>query len=228
MTIMAPDFGADPIYVAVIQFCRLLFVNSAFPGLIQFIERRKLYPAHRSAPLSEPVGGRNDISLPPAPLALTAPLAICGGLLFKHFSVPSGAILGSAVFVAAENVRYGRIAMPRNAKYVVQLGIGCYVGVQMVRDSLYIISSVIVPVMILIVLSLIYSYLCSLLIYRCSSFDFKTCMLMCSPGGLNEMSIIADDMGADAPKVAVMHSIRILSIVAFSYNLIGILEYFLS
>lgn len=222
MTIMAPDFGADPVYVAVIQFCRLFFVNAAFPTLITFIAQKKLYPG----PVREIVSAvQNDNGMQNcAPLPLTAVLAVAGGCLFKYLKIPSGAILGSAVFVAFQNIKYDRIYMPSPMKYIVQLGIGCYVGVQMNRESLYIIQTITVPVAILITSGIIYTYLCSLLIYRISKFDFATCMLMCSPGGLNEMSIIADEMGIDAPKIAVMHSIRLICIVAFFYKLIGVVE----
>jgi membrane AbrB-like protein len=227
MTIMAPDFGADPLYVAVIQFCRLLFVNTVFPSLILFIDRRKLYPGpprdfRITTESNAPSAGEHI-----APLWLTALLALCGGLLFRHLGIPAGAVLGSVVFVALTNLRYDAAVLPAGFKYGVQAGIGCYVGVQMTRQSLLILQDAALPVLLLIVTSLIYTYLCALLLYRVSAFDFTTCMLMCSPGGLNEMSIIADDLGADAPKVAVMHSIRILSIVAFFYHIIPVLEFIL-
>ncbi len=227
MTIMSADFGADPIYVAVIQFCRLLFVNATFPSLIHFINEKKLYPGPARAVMTAPL----DSSAPDkesSPLLLTIPAAAAGGVLFKTLGVPSGAILGAAVFTALLNLRYERIYMPQIMKYAVQLGIGCYVGVQMVRDSLYIIREAALPVLVLLLASLIYTYLCALLIYRVSRFDFAACMLMCSPGGLNEMSIIADEMGTDAPKVAVMHSIRIICIVAFFYRIIPLLEMILN
>jgi len=223
MTIMSPDFGADPIYVAVIQFCRLLFVNTTFPALIKFVDRRKLYPGEARQPIPRQVYTKADEHS--APLWSTAIFTLCGGCLFRILGIPSGAILGSALFVALQNVKYERIAMPPQVSWVAQAGIGCYIGVQMVRESLRIIANAAFPVLVLLVASLIYTYLCAMLLYRISRFDFTTCMLMCSPGGLNEMSIIADEMGADAPKVAVMHSVRILCIVAFFYNLIDIIEF---
>jgi len=224
MTIMAPDFGADPLYVAVIQFCPLLFVNTVFPGLILFIGRRKLYPGpvREIQSMRESALAAGDGRI--APLGLTALLAVCGGLLFRRLGVPAGAVLGAVVGVALTNVRYDAAYIPSPVKYGAQIGIGCYVGVQMTRQSLVILQEAALPVLILILASLIYTYLCAMLLYRFTSFDFTTCMLMCSPGGLNEMYIVADDLGADAPKVAVMHSIRILCIVAFFYHIIPVLE----
>jgi len=143
-------------------------------------------------------------------------------LFFKTLDIPSGAILGAAVFVALQNIKYDKIYMPSKMKYCVQLGIGCYIGVQISPESLHIIMQIIIPVLILILASIIYTYICALMIYKFSSFDFTTCMLMCAPGGLNEMSIIAEEVGADAPKVAVMHSIRLICIVAFFYRLIDL------
>ena len=222
MTLMSPDFGADPVYVAVIQFSRLLFVNMTFPPLIKFIDRKKLYPGP-VRPIIPPEK-RHNTEGTAGPLWLTALLALCGGLSFKLMGIPSGAILGSAFFVALQTIKYDRISIPSRTSMVVQLGIGCYIGVQMVRESLHIIATAAMPVAVLFIVCLIYTYICSLVVYRIAHFDFTTCMLMCSPGGLNEMSIIADEIGADAPKVAVMHSVRLLCIVGFFYNLIGIIE----
>ena len=222
MTIMSSDFGANSVYVAVIQFSRLLFVNMTFPPLIKFVDRCKLYPGQIRVPVPRVKHEKADEHS--APLWSTAICALCGGCLFRALDIPSGAILGSALFVALQNVKYERIAMPGYVSQIAQTGIGCYIGVQMVRESLHIIINAAMPVAVLLIASLIYTYLCALLLYRISRFDFTTCMLMCSPGGLNEMSIIADEMGADAPKVAVMHSVRLLCIVAFFYHLIDIIE----
>jgi membrane AbrB-like protein len=227
MAIMAPDFGADPVYVAVIQLCRLLFINSVFPVLIQFVVRHKLYPG-AERPVAVRKTDVQSAGLTAAPFPLTAVLALTGGMLFKYLGVPAGAILGAAFFVALENVKYEKIALPGPFKYAVQLGIGCYVGVQMTRSSLLILRAVIPPVLLLLLASLVYTYLCALLICSVSHMDFATSMLMCAPGGLSEMAIIADEMGADTPKVAVMHSIRLICIVAFFNRIIPVLEWILS
>lgn len=43
-------------------------------------------------------------------------------------------------------------------------------------------------------------------------------MLMCTPGGCQEMSLMADDLNCDAPKIVIIHTIRIFCVITFFPN----------
>jgi uncharacterized membrane protein AbrB (regulator of aidB expression) len=78
-----------------------------------------------------------------------------------------------------------------------------------------------------VLVSLVFSYLLSLAIYRISDMDFITCLLVSTPGGVTEMSFIADDFGANVPKVLVLHTLRIFVVIGFFPKILEILSHFL-
>ena len=53
-----------------------------------------------------------------------------------------------------------------------------------------------------------------MLIARLTDMDLVTALFSCAPGGLTDMTLIAADLGADGVKVAGMHMIRLVSVIA--------------
>ncbi len=57
--------------------------------------------------------------------------------------------------------------------------------------------------------------------------DFVTCLLVSTPGGVTEMSFIADDFGANVPKVLALYTLRIFVVIGFFPKMLDILSHFL-
>ncbi|MDX1539921.1 MAG: AbrB family transcriptional regulator, partial [Geminicoccaceae bacterium] len=64
------------------------------------------------------------------------------------------------------------------------------------------------PVYVAVVGAVIFAY-----IRRFSDFDLKTTFFAAAPGGLSEMIALSDQMGADVPKVSLIHATRLMFIV---------------
>jgi len=56
--------------------------------------------------------------------------------------------------------------------------------------------------------------LLSWILYKITDWNYITCLLVSSPGGLTQMSLIADEVGADPLMVSVLHTVRLISVLA--------------
>ena len=51
--------------------------------------------------------------------------------------------------------------------------------------------------------------------------DIITALFASAPGGVTDMALIAEDMGADSTKIAGMHSLRLITVIILFPSLIG-------
>ena len=65
------------------------------------------------------------------------------------------------------------------------------------------------------------------MVHRFTKLDFGISLLGCAPAGVQEMSLLADDLGVDSTKVAIMHTFRLSSVIAFFPMLLGAISHLL-
>ena len=65
------------------------------------------------------------------------------------------------------------------------------------------------------------------LIQRWTSMDMITALFASAPGGVTDMALIAEDMGADSVKVTGMHTVRLIGVISLYPALISVLLRFL-
>jgi membrane AbrB-like protein len=138
------------------------------------------------------------------------------GLLFMVLKIPNGlrigALLGSALLSIALHLAY----MPPQTKFLVQVIAGALIGSSMERSDLKRLPQVIKPTLIMLISFLALNIAAGLLIHRVSPLDWATAFMGLIPGGVTEAPIVAADMGADVPKVALMQLVRyMLGIAVF-------------
>lgn len=146
---------------------------------------------------------------------LTLFVAVLGGLIGLRLRIPAGALIGSIVASAIFNIISSKGYIPYNFRLVAQMVVGGYIGLSFSRNSLFQIKSSIVPLIIMVVGMFTFSILMGLFLHKVAGIDLASAMLGTAPGGVTEMSILADSYGADVSIVASMHLIRIISIVIF-------------
>ncbi|MDP3386568.1 MAG: AbrB family transcriptional regulator [Eubacteriales bacterium] len=145
----------------------------------------------------------------------TLVVAVLGGLIGLRLRIPAGALIGSIVASAIYNIMSSKGYIPYNFRLVAQMVVGGYIGLSFSRNSLSQVKSSLVPLIIMVVGMFAFSLLLGLFLYKVAGIDLATAMLGTAPGGIAEMSIIADSYGANVSIVASMHLIRIVSIVIF-------------
>lgn len=219
LAILAPDFGADPRQVALIQLFRFVFVLTLFPPLV-----KRWYPHGAGTPgeAPAPAGAEGTPETPPPPkgrgealgeagLALGA--AAAGGFLFRWLGVPAGAVIGSICATLLVNVLVRSLSLPRAARFIVQVCCGCFVGCQITREALASIGTLLLPMGLVVVEVLCMAFITSWLIGKLTKLDRPTALFSCIPGGIAEMSLLSEELGLDTPKIVAAHTCRIITVI---------------
>lgn len=149
-------------------------------------------------------------------LALTLLIGSALGFLFNKLKVPGGFMVGAIVGVAALNISFGTVYLPKDTKVFVQIIAGAFIGCTMERSDVKRLPKIIKPTLIMILGLIILNVIVGILIHLLSPIDLLTSFMCAVPGGISDTPIIAAAMGADGPKVAVMQIVRqVLGIAVF-------------
>lgn len=149
------------------------------------------------------------VSIPlPAMFVLTLAVGVCCGLLFKKIKVPAGYMVGAFVGVAALGCLFQAAWVPSDTRVLVQIIAGAFVGCSVERSDLARLKRIWAPAAVMLAACLILMLAAGACIYFASPLDLKTALMCAVPGGINDTPVVAADMGADAPAVAVLQLVR--------------------
>lgn len=225
MTLASMEFDSEPSIVALIQTVRIVFTICMLPSMIKLIERHtKSHPNPSPASKAEeqaPVPSKKKKSLDE--IALTLVIALIFGRLGKLAGIPAGAITCSMIGAAAFNLLTDHAYMPLRLRQFIQFFagalIGCTVGREQVIQMLHIWKVVLIAIIGYTLLDLVAAWV----IHRHTEMDIITALFSSAPGGLTDMALIAEDMGADSIKIAGMHTLRLIGVVILYPTIIGLL-----
>lgn len=159
---------------------------------------------------ADPVGGR----LRPALVLLGTLLAgASGGALLWALQVPGGVLVGAILAVGALSLLGVPVARHPRSKQGAQLLVGTGIGATLQPDSFSLLMTMAVPIAASIVALIAAGLLCGMLLARTTQLDFATALAATAPGGMVEMVLVSDEVGADGSIVAGMHLLRILAVL---------------
>jgi hypothetical protein len=229
MALIAGELGADMVQVTLLHLVRLLAIYALLP--ILFTRLRRYQTEHNICPAQTDPAAPTDQGTPVPDhhpgrtrllnLLLTAVAAAAGGILLWQLGVNAGAMIGAMCAVAAVNLISGRAVRPDGLRLAVQILAGAFVGQNLNRASLGLMSALFLPVLVMIVSVGVFMLVLSLCLIWLSRLDRSTCILISAPGGLQEVSLMAIDLHADAPKVMVMQTTRLMVVIAFFPTLLA-------
>jgi len=148
-------------------------------------------------------------------IIITCFVAAAGGLAGYKLGLPAGTFMGAMTAVAAYNIITGNAVIPSQLKILAQIILGGIIGTGLSMTVLRGFRELIIPVAIFVSLLFVFSLFSALVLTKFTDLDLVTALFSCSPGGLTEMTIIADSYKAHVPTVAIIHLSRILSVVIF-------------
>ena len=160
-------------------------------------------------------------------ILLTACTAVLGGCAGLKLRLPAGALIGAMASTAAMNLLFQAAYMPTEVKFFTQVATGVYIGAKISRSNLGDLRSILRPALVLLAIMLSFAAAMGTLIYSISSLSVPTALFAMAPGGITDMALIAEEMGADSVKVAGMHIVRLIGIVALYPLIIQALMLFL-
>lgn len=157
-------------------------------------------------------------------VTLTLCAAYAVGRVFKRLRIPGAMMLGGMIGAAALNVLTGKAAAPYLFRFFSQAIAGGFLGAYVDRKRLRQLPGLLLPLGVIMLGLFISDFVIGVLVCKCSPIDTLTAFCAGIAGGINDVPMIAADMGADAGKVAVLQFVRLLTGILLIPALIKILD----
>lgn len=146
-------------------------------------------------------------------LAITLIIGLIGGLTALKLKVPAGAMVGAMLLVAIFNVMTGRAYLPQDVRIVTQIAAGAFIGAGIKRKDVLDLKNMIKPAVLMVTSMIILDLFMGYIMYKMTGIDLITSLFACAPGGIVDMSLISNDLGADSSKVAILQLVRLMSVM---------------
>ena len=217
MAIFALSANYDVATITVLQVARLIMALVSIPWIVR---RWSAHLRRRGGvDFSQPaLGGLAETGvMSRGGIAVTALFSFVGGLFLNRLGVPAGmmlgALAGSAVCVLAFDKIY---PFPQGLLSLAQIGIGITISRQFGPEQIAYLTNLrfLVSMLAINVLYIAATLLLAWIVQRMTHWDPLTCLLSASVGGLSQMVIVAEEMGADSLTVGMLHLARYLAIIS--------------
>ncbi len=224
MGLLAEDLGANPAYVTILQLVRVLTIYFFMPTIIGKIFARQMEAnkgnVRKPEPKKEDLSWKEKITR----FLHTVAVGSVGGAILYFLNVSSGAMIGSMIAVAAYNVITGRAYCPKSVRNVTQVGSGCFLGLKIDMESIMGLTALVLPAGIMLAGVIAFAFITAFVINRLTKLDFAVALMASTPGGVQEISLLSEELGTDTPKVAVMQTSRLMFVISFFPTLIELLS----
>ena len=217
MALIAADLGANTAQVALLQQFRLIVIISTMPPLYRFLINR-ISAKKQQAASDMPQEALAEVGkgAPHKGIKYLLPLFVCaaaGGLFFDYLHVAAGCMIGSMLFSSAFCVWRGQVYFPVVLRVALQVVAGAFIGIRLDRVSFLALGDLVVPMVVMCIGLYVFALLIAYVIHKVTKLDLATCMLASTPGGLQEMSLLSEDLGADTPKIAILQTARLMCVI---------------
>lgn len=137
-------------------------------------------------------------------------VAIIVGYFFQQIKIPGGMMVGGILAVSLLNITTGMAYMPYSSRLVAQIIAGAFIGVGLEKGDLLRLKYIFKPTVTLLTSLLILNVVSGFLIHYTSQIDLVTSLMCAVPGGISDIPIISEDMGADSSKVVILQFLRLV------------------
>ncbi|MGI6004402.1 MAG: AbrB family transcriptional regulator [Christensenellales bacterium] len=233
MALISEDLGANTSYVGILQMYRILVVFIFMPPLFQKIFSR----INRRPVQVQAVGFVEESAQNEAPQSEEVPksrgrllwlllAAAAGGILFRLLGVAAGALTGAMVAAAAYSILCGKVPFPSKLQFFIQVFAGAFIGIGIDRARVATLPQLLIPMLVMFVGIFVFTFATAFLMRKIFKLDLAVCLLSSTPGGVQEMALLSEDLHADTPKVAVMHTARLMCVILLFPTMLGVIAAF--
>ena len=162
-------------------------------------------------------------SKPDGPLPVGAPAlagGLAGGLLLVLLQVPAGGIVGAVAGSALSSGVRGFTPPPRAVRGVGMMLLGCAAGARLEPATLVALLHLAAPILLAVAVLLLLDVVLAALLTRRYGVDPVTALLACAPGGVAEMTMMAQDADARIEIVVAVHVVRVATVVLVALPLL--------
>ena len=210
VSMMCDDVGASASIVTIMQMCRIIFVIGTFPSMLSYISRK--YDPHEAS--AEAIATKKVSTPITNETYKTLGLALVAGFIGWKSGLPAGTMSCAMLATATYNVYTDKATLPANKRKFVQLCAGLTIGTGITMSDIVNLKYVFIPTIIMLTGFVTLNIGLSILISKTKKVDLTTALFATSPAGVSDMALIAMDVGGDAPKIASMQLVRMLSAVS--------------
>lgn len=143
-------------------------------------------------------------------LLLTIGVGIIGSIVMEKLRVPAGAMIGALISTALFNIFFGRAYSPALIKLLVQGVAGGLIGQRISMKDIREIKDIIKPSIIFLLGILVICFGMGFLSWKTTILDLPTSLVAFMPGGLTEVAVVSDELGADITQATTLQLIRYL------------------
>lgn len=235
MALLAEELGANSTYVTLLQLIRILTIFSFMPAIIKRVlskrnmaqaqEIREQIEQEHEQDKQEEMEKHKELPRKQKVLRFlwTMLAAFAGGLLFHYLGVTAGAMLGSMIATALYNILSDRAYFLPSMRNYTNIGSGAFLGMKIDMASVLGLTGLIGPALIMVVGVLFFALMTALIMHKLTKLDFSVCLMASTPGGIQEMSLLSEELGADTPKIAVMQTARLMFVIALFPTMIELI-----
>ncbi|MDR0653602.1 MAG: AbrB family transcriptional regulator [Synergistaceae bacterium] len=141
--------------------------------------------------------------------------ALLSASLAYRFKIPAGALLGAMIACGVYSVLVGKsYTYDARIRWITQVCLGMTMGQRMTPRMVLQLGTLFIPAVTVTLVMLAGCLALAFLLRKTTGWDVVTCLLCAAPAGLSQISVYAEEVGADSLTASVFHSTRIIGIVS--------------
>lgn len=209
MLIFGMSIDADLPIVACLQLFRVVIFLTLIP-FISTIGKGKISPMHHHDIKNKYTTACFNIH----DYFLMIMFAFVGGGIAVYMDIPTGAMLGAMLSAGFFSVIVKKTyCYDTKIRMAAQIGLGVVMGQRMTYSIVTQLSSILLPALATTAVMLVGCVFLAYLLHKISGWDMLTCLLCAAPAGLSQITVFAEEIGADSFTASLFHTVRIVSIV---------------
>lgn len=217
IVLIANEVGADTTQVSIVHIIRTFFVLGILPitsrYFATFLENKN--PKRYKNNMEEQGENHQKLSTNKSKtnFVVTLFVALVSGWIGFLTGIPGGTLSFSMVFVTIYNLIMKKGYMSLNMRRFAQMCAGVMIGSTITRGSFMNIQYILVPLIIVLFGNLVINVVLGLILFHCSKLDLRSCLFATIPAGVADMALMADEFSGEGAKVALVQTIRLVSVV---------------
>lgn len=209
MTVMALSYNSEVTIVSTFQFVRLIVIISTIPVIAKFVKGKYIPKESEGSPVLTTIKPHYSLRR-----ILIYATGITGGVILLAVGFPGGGIIGAMVAMGFVNVLLREeYKFPSGVMKFALIGVGVTIGLEFSPAMIQKIQEMMLPVAGYSLIVVLGNLMVGWFIRYMTRWDTITCLLGSAPGGLSQMLVVGEEMGADTLKISIMQLVRVLTII---------------
>ena len=147
-------------------------------------------------------------------MILTVMVAVIGAFIATKLKWPAAPMIGALLGVSLFNVVTQVAVIPVEFKILTQMIAGIFIGCRISRSDLLQLKKMMKSIVIVLFILMGCCLLMGYGIYLISDVNLPTGLLATAPGGLVDITLISEDLGANSATVSVFQITRLFSVLS--------------